>query len=221
MTLRSKHADSFNHDEDARGYDDDVLNEADPIRTGYEEVLDWVIEKARITDESSVLDLGSGTGNLSQRIKSCRYLCCVDVSEKMTELAKSKLEHLGNVEFVQADVMEYLDKHDQQFDAIVSTYTIHHLEEDEKQLFIKQVWEHLKSGGRAVFGDLMTQNPDAEAELIAKYRSAGNENVAGAMDEEFFWYVDSALQGMNRIGFDTESKRFSDLSWGIGAQKPV
>jgi ubiquinone/menaquinone biosynthesis C-methylase UbiE len=221
MALRSKYADEYNHDDDAHGYDADVQNEADPIRTGYEEVLDWVIKMAEITSNDSVLDLGSGTANLSLKIQSCSYLCCVDVSEKMTELAKPKLVHLSNVEFVQADVMEYFDQHNEKFDVVVSTYTIHHLVEDEKQVFFKQVWDHLKPGGRAVFGDLMTENTQVESELISKYRADGNHNVAGAMEEEFFWFVDSAVAGMKELGFDPEAKRFSDLSWGIVAKKPA
>lgn len=40
--MRSKHVDEFSHDQDAPGYDQDVLNEAHPIRAGYGELLDWV-----------------------------------------------------------------------------------------------------------------------------------------------------------------------------------
>jgi hypothetical protein len=40
--MRSKHVDKFNHDQDAPGYDQDILNEAHPIRAGYGELLDWV-----------------------------------------------------------------------------------------------------------------------------------------------------------------------------------
>lgn len=69
--MRSSHADYFNDDE-ANDYDADVLNESDPIRTGYESVLDWVIQSAEIADGSRVLELGSGTGNLTERVPQCR-----------------------------------------------------------------------------------------------------------------------------------------------------
>ena len=39
---------SFNHDGGAHGYDEDVLNEQDPIRAGYEATLEWVAESAGI-----------------------------------------------------------------------------------------------------------------------------------------------------------------------------
>jgi cyclopropane fatty-acyl-phospholipid synthase-like methyltransferase len=65
-TARSANADIFNHDAEAARYDNDVRNEADPIRTGYQDVLRWVVQQAHITPSSRVLELGSGTGNLSE-----------------------------------------------------------------------------------------------------------------------------------------------------------
>ncbi len=59
--MRSANADMFNHDTEAAGYDQDVRNEADPIRAAYQEVLTWVITEAQIKPSSRVLELGSGT----------------------------------------------------------------------------------------------------------------------------------------------------------------
>ena len=78
--MRSANADIFNHDTDAAEYDDDVRNEANPIRAGYRKVLASVVEQAQITSTSRVLELGSGTGNLSALIANCRELVSVDVS---------------------------------------------------------------------------------------------------------------------------------------------
>jgi putative AdoMet-dependent methyltransferase len=218
--MRSKHADLFNHDLDATGYDDDVLNAEDPIRAGYEDVLNWVIERAGITAESVVLDLGSGTGNLSARIQKCGKLVCVDVSKKMTEIAKPKLQHLKKVSFVIKDILEYFDDKIPKFDAIISTFTIHHLVEEEKQHLFKKIWEHLKPGGRAVFGDLMLESEALQDSFIKKYREMNKIDVAQAIQEEFFWFVDSAVQELREIGFQTDVQRFSDLSWGIAAIMP-
>ena len=78
--MRSAFVDVFNHDEDAIEYDLDVQDETRPLRSGYSAVLDWVIESANIQVNNLVLDLGSGTGNLSSRINVCRQLVCVDIS---------------------------------------------------------------------------------------------------------------------------------------------
>ncbi len=215
--MKSKHYQEFNHDEDAPTYDQIDLN--DPIRHGYYEVLDWTIEQAAISSDDVVLDLGTGTGNLSKLIQSCKQLICVDISNNMMEIAKTKLVHLPQVEFVFEDVLAYFGESRPQFDAIISTYTLHHLIEDEKQIFFQKVFDQLNPGGRAVFGDLMLESKTVEPDFIKKYRDQGLEGVAQAFEEEFFWYVDSAVTGLERVGFSVEAKRFSDLSWAISAKK--
>jgi len=218
---KSKHVDEFNHDQWFEDYDQDVQNEADPIRTGYEHVLNWVIEQAQISPTDTVVDLGSGTGNLGQRIQRCQKLVCVDVSTKMSEVAKPKLAHLSDVEFQHVDLLEFFDQNNKRFDVIVSTYAVHHLEEDEKQLLFKHLWQALKPGGRAVLGDLMLENQPAEATMIEKYQQLNMPGVYESIDEEWFWYVDTAVDGLKRLGFEVAKKRFSDLSWTIAARKPA
>ena len=37
------------------------------------------------------------------------------------------------------------------------------------------------------------------------------------MEEEFFWYVDTAAGKLSSLGLTVETTRFSRLSWGIKA----
>ena len=98
--MRSKHVDDYNHDEWAEGYDADVSQEDNPIRAGYDALLDWVIQVADIRPDSRVLELGSGTGNLTVRIPVCGDLVCVDISQRMEEVARPKLAHLTQRSFI-------------------------------------------------------------------------------------------------------------------------
>jgi ubiquinone/menaquinone biosynthesis C-methylase UbiE len=59
-----------------------------------------VIRQARIDSSSRVLELGSGTGNLSCLIHQCGELVCVDLSEQMEVIARSKLGHISNRRFI-------------------------------------------------------------------------------------------------------------------------
>jgi ubiquinone/menaquinone biosynthesis C-methylase UbiE len=217
--MRSQHVDYYNHDNLASDYDQDVKRTDDPIRDGYDGVLDWVVTAAGIDETTSVLELGSGTGNLTQRIKSCARIICVDISTKMEEQGKDKVAHLTNREFAVSDVLEYVAGSDETFDVIVSTYTLHHLTEEEKMPFLEAVRDRLKPGGRFVVGDLMTKSVEDEQATIAFYREQGDENTAGDIEEEFFWYVDSATEKLTSLKLEVETARFSRLSWCIKASK--
>jgi putative AdoMet-dependent methyltransferase len=218
--MRSANAEAFNHDNEAGDYDQEVRNEVDPIRTGYQDVLLWTIKEAQINPTSRVLELGSGTGNLSQLIRSCGELVSVDVSEKMEAIAQPKLGHLTNRRFVKADILEVFTKGLGRFDAVISTYAIHHLTDREKQRVFALVFESLLPGGSAVFGDLMVQNADQKREKIQHYLSKGDQNTALAITEEFFWLIDLAVSQLQALGFQVKTTRFSGLSYGIVAQKP-
>ncbi len=219
--MQSQHVDFFNHDPWAAGYDEHVRNEADPIRTGYEAVLDWTVTNAQIGPAAVVVDLGMGTGNTAQRIVAAKEVIGVDISTNMLALAKAKLAHLP-VRFVQADLLAFFNESDLHYDALVSTYAVHHLTEAEKTTLFAQIWRTLRPGGRAVFGDLMFANQLACAQLQAYYSSRGDTEMVETFAEEFFWFVDSATAVLQDIGFTLiEVQQFSTLSWGICVEKPT
>ncbi|MCG8418445.1 MAG: class I SAM-dependent methyltransferase [Proteobacteria bacterium] len=214
--MRSANVDKFNHDADAADYDASVADESDPIRAGYDAVLGWVAEKVP-AGSGVVIDLGCGTGNLALRIAGAARLLCVDVSDKMTAIARRKLAHLP-CEFVQADLLECFDDLPLA-DVIVSTYAVHHLTWQEKQVLFQKIHGHLAAGGMAVFGDLMFESRTAERSLCNQYARSGRQELVDDLQDEFFWYVDEARAELQRIGFHTVHKQFSELSWGIAARK--
>jgi putative AdoMet-dependent methyltransferase len=214
--MRSRHADRFNHDEGAAGYDLDVRDESDPIRAGYETVLDWVATSAPA--DGRILDLGAGTGNLSLRLRG--ELWCVDVSAEMEKIARSKLADREDVRFVRSDLLEFFDAPGPDFDAIVSTYAIHHLVEDEKQQLFARIAARLRQGGRAAFGDLMFESADVRGELLDDYRKTGRGELADDVEDEFFWDVSTAVAGLEALGLEVETRRFSELGWGIRGTAP-
>ncbi|MGA8655391.1 MAG: class I SAM-dependent methyltransferase [Chthoniobacterales bacterium] len=217
--MRSAHGEVFSHDDEADGYDAEVRNEKDPIRAAYSNVLEWVVKEARIISTSRVLELGSGTGNLSSRIPRCSELVCVDLSERMEAIARKKLAHIPNRRFIKADILEVFEHENRPFDSVISTYTLHHLADDEKRILFAKVFASLVPGGRAVFGDLMVQNKEEEALKIQQYLANGDAKTAGDLREEFFWSIDAAVIALCELGFRIKIRRFSDLSCGIVAEK--
>jgi putative AdoMet-dependent methyltransferase len=219
-STRSANADIFNHDNEAANYDSDVRNEADPIRTGYQDVLRWVVQQAQITPSSRVLELGSGTGNLSELIASCSELVSVDVSQNMEAIATHKVRHLANRRFIKADILEVFSQELGKFDAVISTYAVHHLTDQEKQRLFVLVFDRLLPTGAAVFGDLMIRNDSEKEEKIQQYLAKGDRATAEAISKEFFWSLDTAIADLKLLGFKVRAERFSDLSYGLIARKP-
>jgi len=217
--MRSKHVDDYNHDEWAEGYDADVAQEDNPIRAGYEAVLDWVIQTADIRPDSRVLELGSGTGNLTARIPDCGELVCVDISQQMEQIALEKLAHLGMRSFIAEDLLQVFEHPLGMFDRVISTYAVHHLTREEKRLLFERIWAHLAHGGQAAFGDLMLEDEAQAAVKAAAYRAAGQEDVAESIEEEFFWRLDACVADLEEVGFRVTVQRFSALSFGVLVEK--
>lgn len=210
--MKSIHTDKFNHNDVSRGYDDDVADENNPVRTGYKELLEWMGEQ---TQNSNVLiDLGCGTGNTVLALNRFQKVYCVDISEKMIAIAKEKIKKTDNIVFIQEDLLAFFDNFDEKVDTVVSTYAIHHLTPDEKKELFYRIHSILKDDGKFICGDLMFENKLFEAVMRKKYP----ELVEG-FDEEFFWDVEHETSVLTKIGFNVIKKRFSDLSWGIVADK--
>jgi len=208
--VRSTHADDFNHDPDAHGYDADVADESNPVRAGYRATLDWVVARAAVMPTDVVVDLGTGTGNLAGRLPRGRRLVCVDVSARMLALAGAKLG--AGVDYVQSDVLELFERTDA-YDVVVSTYAIHHLTDDEKTALIEAVATRLNPGGRLVVGDLMVASRDEIPAVRARLR---HEDVDALFEEEFAWHVDEALAEFAAAGFARlVAEQLSPLSWGL------
>ena len=212
--MRSKNADLFNHDGQANEYDSDVIDESHPIRAGYRKALNWL--GSLVPSGSSVLDLGSGTGNTILALPADCRVTAVDISDKMLDIAKSKLAS-RNVEYIKTDLLEFFNLQPvRRYDAIVSSYAIHHLTDIEKESLFSSIHSAIKPGGRAVFVDLMYRNADQRQKLIGKYRNT--PDVYESFEEEFYWDLDLSTGKLTDLGYSVTTAQFSELSFGILAE---
>lgn len=140
----------------ASSYDQTVKlsdeQEAYPF-AGYEPMMEAVYEKICERNIQTVADLGVGTGTLTKRLYDANYaITGIDFSEKMLRIAREKMP---NGSFWQADLRDVskLLAH-QKFDAIISTYAMHHLTDEEKIVLFKQLLHHLTDDGIIYIGDI-------------------------------------------------------------------
>ena len=100
-------------------------------------------EAAKFLRCDSVLDIGAGTGKLSDYINSSYY--ALDLSEKFLKILKKKRK---NKDIVRADAL-FLPFKKECFDGIAMMFLIHLI--DDKYRFMSNVRSLLKKDGKLVF----------------------------------------------------------------------
>ena len=168
----------------ADGYDQSVgLSDEENTYpfAGYKDVLGTIYREVMKRGGGDVLDIGFGTGVLTTRLyaQGCR-IWGQDFSPRMVEVTRRKLPdaqlYCGN--FVDGLVPEL--KH-QRYDAILATYSLHHLTDDEKAAFTRELMEQLKPGGVLLIGDVAFESREA---LEACREEAGDD-----WDEDEIYFV--------------------------------
>ena len=95
-----------------------------------------------------ILDLGAGTGLLTkylfEKYREAEFTL-VDLSEEMLKIAKNRFKGLKNFKYIIADYSTH-DFSDS-FDIVVSSLSIHHLEDIDKQKLYKKIYGALNNNG--------------------------------------------------------------------------
>ena len=110
-----------------------------------EKQLDLLLDK-------EILDFGGGTGLLALPLaKQAKSVTLVDISEKMLEQARLKVEQqdIKNIQFLEQDLLENPLK--QEFDLIVVSRVLHHMSDLDTALSLFH--QHLRENGQLLIAD--------------------------------------------------------------------
>lgn len=131
-----------------------------------------------------ILDLGCGTGNITQKALTrfpLAEVTCLDLSENMIEIAKEKLSDYEKVEYVIGDFTKM--QIDRKYDVILSSLALHHIPNDEKkEAMYRDIYEALDNGGVFYNADVIKANSDYNEELNDKI--ARQEMMENGVTEE-------------------------------------
>ena len=112
----------------------------------YKGATDMIL--AHVRTPNRVLDLGAGTGLLTyfwyQKCPETEYTL-IDIAEEMLDISKKRFSGIDNIQHKICDYTESLPEGE--FDAVISALSVHHLEEDKKELLFQRIFDKLPEGG--------------------------------------------------------------------------
>jgi ubiquinone/menaquinone biosynthesis C-methylase UbiE len=133
-----------------------------------------VMLQANLRQGHRVLDIGCGTGSLVVLVKQ-RFpdveVIGLDPDEKALARATRKAQRVGaNIQFDRgfADALEYPDA---SFDRVFSSFMLHHLEPNEKDRMLREVWRVLKVDGVMHLVDFGAPKTAGRASIVPRLHS--------------------------------------------------
>ena len=135
------------------------------------------------------MDIGFGTGILAKKLYDDGYnIYGIDFSNEMLKKAKQKMP---NAELLQFDFTDGLPKEfeQKQFDVILSTYAIHHIDDEAKKLYILKLLKSLNPKGILIFGDVAFETEkDMEAARKKDYEEWDDEEYYLIAERFNLWF---------------------------------
>ena len=169
---------------------------------GYKNILNQIYNDILNSSAEKVLDVGFGTGVLTYKLyEEGITIYGQDFSKNMIDLAKSKMPkaHLYEYDFTYGLIQELKD---QKYDAVIATYSLHHLNDKEKEKFIKNsIFPVLKNNGILYIGDVAFKS---RAEL-ENYKQ---QNISIWDNDEVYWVYDEIRDKFKKCIF----KKYSECS---------
>ena len=165
---------------------------------GYKKVLGFIFKTIMETANAVVLDIGFGTGTLTTKLyeQGCS-IYGQDFSTRMIALASEKMPyaHLYQGDFSKGLVEPLRDR---RYDYIVATYSLHHLTDTQKRVFLSELRDHLKENGKIIIGDVAFEN---RSQLEQCQKAVGDEWD----DDEIYFVVDELKGEFPELGFKRTS----------------
>ena len=153
---------------------------------GYRTILNAIYNRVLSASSKNVLDIGFGTGTLTSKLydRGC-MIYGQDFSDRMIELAQAKMP---NAKLFQGDFSNGLVEPllQQKYDAIIATYSLHHLTDLQKVAFLKSLLKLLKEGGCIYIGDVAFESRIALQKCM--------EEVGDEWDDDEIYFVYDELR---------------------------
>lgn len=172
-------------------------------------------------DARRVLDLGTGDGRLLALLRADRPEMAgigLDFSDLMLEGARRRFVGNERIELVEHDLAEPLPALGR-FDAVVSSFAIHHLESERKRSLYGEVFDLLEPGG--VFANF-EHVASATHRLHLAFFDAIDEPIENEDPSDRLLDVETQLRWLRELGFDDADCywKWLEMALLIGVKPP-
>jgi len=135
-----------------------------------------------------VLDLGCGdTGNSVEILNplNTNYFCGYDLSAEALTYAHENIQKVTkNYDLICKDMLEGVVEKTDQFDLVLSCYSLHHLTKDEKSIFFHSTHKALKKSGIFILVDVVNDEFDSLNDYYDHYLANADQQWSALTSEQ-------------------------------------
>jgi tRNA (cmo5U34)-methyltransferase len=176
----------------------------------YDEIFATTLELIPFDRDKAidVLDLGAGTGLFSEHVfknyPRAKFSLC-DLAPKMLDVARERFrKHPEQFDYLVQDYRE-LDS-ENRYDLVISSLSIHHLEDEEKRQLFKQIHRALKQTGVFINVD-QVKGPTPEMQKLYWENWLEMVREKGAAEDQ----IQASIQ--RRREYDKDATLTDQLGW--------
>jgi cyclopropane fatty-acyl-phospholipid synthase-like methyltransferase len=153
----------------------------------YQELVELGVSLATTNAPQSILDIGSGIGNITVMLlqqSSSVHITAIEPDPAMYDICKEAVApYLGRTTLVESNIQSAAIKGS--FDTIYSNLALHNVSYEEKPTVLKTIYDRLSNDGLFVWGDLIKYTDPAIQDFWIHYRKRYGLEHGGDKAKEF------------------------------------
>ncbi|WLR47967.1 MerR family transcriptional regulator [Halobacillus litoralis] len=210
--------DRWNFDDQAKDYDNNIKTTGYHfnVHKDYDEALKKLHAWVDASHGERGVDIGAGTGNLTGLfLRQGIPMIAVDQSKEMLKVCTEKHPQ------TQTRLGHFLSLplHDKAADFVVSSYALHHLTDEDKELALAEIDRVIGNSGRVVIADLMFKDASNREDVLRTYQESGNEEAVEAIKDEYYADRSRLIRWWENHGYDVKAYQFNPILHLLYAQK--